>query len=303
MMIQDAVVELWGRLGEPSDLNPYTGAAVDFAKVETQKLRLAINQAEDVVATFICGNGRRIRFRDLEDSFTFEAQQLTGTMTTQTAPYKDIILPVGFSATNNRFADWVLSTNGESRRIIRSWTVGGIEHVLLNKGLSSDPIGLGFTIAQRVYEIDSTSVDTVVYGNRMIEMTQVIDLESGVELDLAAGDEFFTATSANIMTPSQWSKRSGRLVFDTAPADARSYEVRCIRYPIQALAATDVLELPEAFQQAALIRAEWWGYGYLQEPQMAYAKKRDFVELMNQLRTEMDLESDYDQDFFRIRKR
>jgi hypothetical protein len=52
-----------------------------------------------------------------------------------------------------------------------------------------------------------------------------------------------------------------------------------------------------------LLRAEWWGNAMLQEPQMAYSKKRDFVELMTSLRDEIDVESDHTQDLMRVRSR
>ena len=305
MRCGDAVRELWQRLGEPSDFNP-GACAVGSGPPLAAGLPLlnALNAAQDAVATWIDARGRRIRFRCLEDSFFFNSLVIAvDAFPAQSgvAPWKQLTLPATLtSGIGNRFANWtLLLSDGRSFRVTQS----SATMINLGAAATTSVVGLTATLSKRSYEIDTGNVDAVVYLRRKLELDEVIDLSQQTQLSLAADDEHFVGTAATVSVPTLWSKRGGRVEFATAPADVRSYEVRLTRYPRQCVNVDDVYELPDAFQGAMLVRAEWWGNGMLQEPQMAYAKKRDFVELMSQLRDEIDFESDHTQDFFRVRTR
>jgi hypothetical protein len=314
MRCGDAVVELWHRLGDPSDFNPGPCAVGTAILAAGMPLRDAINAAQDIVASWIVANVRRIRFRTLEDSFFFDSKVIDSSTLTvpstfpaQVAPYRVLSLPSNVSGAQNRFANWVLTVGGEQHRVVRSYTDTGVDYIVLDA-----PVAVGASLvwtttavvlSQRIYAVDRGGVDDIIYGRRVIEMIDLIDLLQKTELSLAAGDEHFVATASTAMTPTMWSKRGGKVNFATAPTDVRSYEMRVIRCPIACVGVDDNYEIPDVWQQAMLLRAEMWGSGMLQEPSMAYAKKRDFVELMSQLRDEIDYESDYSQDFLRIRPR
>ena len=314
MRCGDAVVELWHRLGDPSDFNPGPCAVGTAILAAGLPLRDALNGAQDVVSMWIVSNVRRIRFRELEDSFFFDSKVIDSSTLTvpsyfaaQAAPYKVLSLPANVSGANNRFANWVLSVGGEQHRVLRSYTDTGVDYIVLDT-----PVGSGGTLvwtttavvlSKRVYAIDGGGPDDIVYGRRVIELCDVIDLTQKTELELAQSDDHFLSSSSTALVPTEWSKRGGNMNFGSAPIDVRSYEVRVVRHPLACVGVDDIYELPDVWLQAMLLRAEVWGNGMLQEPQMAYAKKRDFVELMSQLRDEIDLESDYEQDYFRIRPR
>ena len=317
MRCGDAVMELWRRLGEPNDFAPGPCAVGTAIAAAGLPLRDALNAAQDAVATWIVANVRRIRFRALEDSFFFDSKVIDSSLLTvsstfdaQAAPYKTLSLPANVSGANNRFANWVLLVDSTSYRVLRSFTQAGVDYIVLAvpvvDGATRTWTTTKVVLSQRVYTIDlpaAVDVDTLTYGRRRIELLEVIDLSQGSELALAPSDEHFTATAGTVAVPSQWSKRGAKINFNAAPADVCSYEVMVARYPLQCVGVDDVYELPDAWQQAMLLHSEWWGYGMLQEPQMAYGKKRDFVERMSQLRDEVDMESDYTQDFVRVRRR
>jgi len=301
----DAILELWRRLGEPSDFNPGPCTTVAGIAAAGLPIRDALNQAQDVVASWKDAMGRRIRFRCLEDSFFFDSvivpvdafpAQSGGTS------WKVLTLPATLtSGISNRFANWtLLFSDGRSFRVTQS---NATTLTLAVAATTTTVAGLVATLSKRVYEINTGTTDAISYLRRKLELDEVIDLTQQVQLELAADDEHFVATAGTVSVPGLWSKRGGKIEFATAPTDVRSYEVRLTRYPRQCIGVDDNYELPDAFQQAMLLRGEWWGNGMLQEPQMAYAKKRDLVELMMQLRDEMDFESDHTQDSFRVRAR
>ena len=109
--LREAIIDVYEMIGEPSDLPIYTGGAVDATLLGSIRIAAALNAAQDVIGTWRLPNGRQVYFRALEKEATFEPRVLTGTLGSQTSPWKTLVLPGAFGTTADRFVDWILTSS------------------------------------------------------------------------------------------------------------------------------------------------------------------------------------------------
>lgn len=291
MNLSTAMTQVWEALGEPSDLNP--------AKSGVTKLRDAINDAQDVVAMWIADNGRKVMFRELEDRLQVTTVVEAGTLEAgQPSPYKVVTMPAALAANLGRFVDWVLTVGNESRKVVVSAVTGGRNVLTLSSGFTVDPSSTAYVLSKPWYQFSGT--DAVALGGmRIAEIQRIVDLETGTELEEAAGRDYLIDPVAG--DPGSWRHDGKGFRFDSAPQAARKYDVCVTRYPALLEDQTDEIGLPDAFAQAVVLRAVWWGFRRLQDFQAAYATKLEFKEMMTRLATSATLNGE--PDYFTLRSR
>jgi len=296
MTLGNAIREVWEMLGEPSDLNPTVNGSVSLTTAAAVRIAAALNDAQDAIATWILPSGRRLKFRCLEKSISFEPKIVTGTLGVMSSDWKILELPPSLAtSTSGRFEGWFASVNGVHRRILRHTVVGGLAQIILDKAFTEDPTGLELTLRQRVLRFGS-GVDDVQNASRPCEVLYVIDSETGQPVDREYAKNFLPALTAAVGVPGSFSKYGNGIVLDCAPETSRSYELYYVGYPVQASSLDEEFMLPEAFHQAIVLRATWWGFRRYSESTTAYATKRDFMELMQSLQTQIDYEDNLESD-------
>jgi hypothetical protein len=294
MTVQEAIVEVFERLGEPSDLPIETNGNFNIGAFGSVRILAALNRAQDYVATYkvpSTSNGRPIVFRSLVASTRFEFTVVSGTLPTQTdTTFKTILLPSALlSSAAGRFNRWIaVFDDAEPRKVMRHTLVAGVGTLVLDVPLGADASAKTLKLYQVEYGLGSgTDYISVV---RPIEVIRVIDMLSHSELPCSAEELHWSAASIGI--PSTFAKRGTGIVFDCACSDAtRTFEIDYLVYPTYASVATASLSLlPSAFHDAIVLWAIHWGYQRMMETTAAYAAKRDFEDYMRTLQTQIDVE-------------
>lgn len=300
MNVQEAIVDVYETIGEPSDLPIYAaGGAFSIVAAGSVRILAALNRAQDYVSTYRLRGVKPKYFRCMEGSVTFEPVTMSGTLGAQSSPFKTIVLPAAFGASaTGRFDEWMYDDTVEVRRVLRHVNVGGVSSVVLDKVLPATPEARVVTLRQTRFRFGN-DVDEIAVGRNVIDVIRIFDLETQSELSRAEDSESVSTFSAAVGTPGSFIKQRQGFVFDIAASDARSYEAHFYAYPEEVEAAADEFALPEAFHVPITLWAAWWGFRRYMETTQAYSTKRDFQDMMATLADEVDVEDMFGGDSIR----
>jgi hypothetical protein len=288
MTLSAVTTQVWEALGEPSDLNP--------SSVGVARLREAINDAQDAIAMWTDNRGRKVPFRELEDVLRFTSVVETGTLETQSS-LSSITLPNAVPGALGRYTGWMIRINGETRRVVSSTIVVGANVLGLGAPLTVSASDADYELAKVAYELSGT--DAIDTDMRIMEIQRVFDPEAGAMLDEVGTRDFLYASGMGV--PGSWAHWRQGILFDVAPETARTYELHVTRLPTTVAQQTDVLEMPDTFCQAIVLRATWWGFRRMQDFNAAYATKREFEEMMMRMASSRSLNEE--PDYFTVRSR
>jgi hypothetical protein len=291
MTAQEAIIEVYEAIGEPSDLPIYdAGGAFSIVAEGSIRILAALNRAQDYVSTYRVRGVKPKYFRCMEGAATFEPVTVSGTLGAQTSPYKTILLPAAFDASaTGRFDGWTYDDGVEVRRVLRHVNVGGVSSIVLDKALPATPEARVVTLRQTKFRLGS-GVDEVAVGRNVLDVIRLFDLETNGELERVEDSVSISTLVAGVGTPGSYIKQRQGFTFDIAADDARSFEVHFYAYPAEVVAAADEFALPEAFHTPIVLWASWWGFRRYMETTQAYATKRDFQDMMATLVDEVDAE-------------
>lgn len=289
MTLEEAIVEVYTRTDEQSDLDPYVGGVVSLAAPGALLIRNALNQAQRVVSTWKFPNGIRIRFR---------------------ANHKEALVYSSYPAVTilgwdlNKTLTWNVpnATDNAYRLGVLELTIGGAsyEYLILESTATtclidavppSDPSGVVGNVRFTRFIPNSTVGWT---SPHFITPIEFLDIKSRSLLTRGTSKDSFSSSLMNSGTPSQWNVDGPFVVFDAAPQEVRYYLMRYYGYPTEVVNLTDSFELPEAFHEAIVQWACWWAYRRISENTSAYAQMRTLSDLMILLRTETDFNQDTD---------
>jgi hypothetical protein len=295
MTVQNAIIDVYEMLGEPSDLPIYAaGGAFSIAAYGSVRILRMLNAAQDYVSTYRIPSGvlagRALYFRELDRETTFEPVYANATLPAQVdATFKTILLDATLSASAaGRFDGWIATFDGiEARRVMRHTVAGGNGTLVLDEPLAADATGAALVLRKVTYAFDG-GVDAVAAG-RVLEVAKLIDMSTYTELEYEVED--VTKSRPQVGTPSAFSKKGGGFAFDVACEDLdRTYTVATRNYPELRTLATEQLALPQAFHAAIVLYAVSRGHQRMMETTSAYAVRRDFDEMMRTLQTQIDME-------------
>lgn len=300
MNVQEAIVDVYETIGEPSDLPIYAaGGAFSIVAAGSVRILAALNRAQDYVSTYRLRGVKPKYFRCMEGSVTFEPVTMSGTLEAQASPYKTITLPAAFATSaTGRFDGWIYDDGVEVRRVLRYVNAAGVYSIVLDTALPATPEGRTLTLRQTRFRLGA-GVDEIDSGRNVIDVIRIYDLETRSELSRAEDNESVSTFSAAVGTPGSFIKQRQGFVFDIAASDARSYEAHFYAYPEEVAAAADEFALPEAFHVPITLWAAWWGFRRYMETTQAYSTKRDFQDMMATLADEVDVEDMFGGDSIR----
>lgn len=283
MTLEEAIVEVYERTDEPSDLNPYTAGVIDIATEGAQKIQAALNQAQRVISTWKFADGRRIRFNCTRGECTVYSAYPSVTILGWDGARTLTWAVAGAAADAYRLG--VLELNGSEYLILSSTAVSCV----IDTVLTADPSGLIGNVRFSRY---APNISTGWVAPEYINPFEFIDLSSKTAISRGTGKSTFTSGIMSAGAPSEWNLDGKFVVFNSAPQEVAYYLMRYNKYPTPCTALSDEFELPEAFHEAVVQWACWWSYRRAGENSSAYAQLRTLSDLMNVLRTEADFDQD-----------
>jgi hypothetical protein len=297
MTVQQAITEVFERLGEPSDLPITVNGTFNIAAYGSVRILAALNRAQDYIATYkipSTPNGRPLHFRGLRHSVTFEVNTYSETLPAQTdttfktITFGDAAAPYVPYATNA-----IVTFDGtNARRIIR--VTGAV--AVLDRPLASSVAGRVAVVYPTQFNLVSAATRGYfdIVTARVFELLSIVDLGSGAELEYYEGS--IDDWPATVGIPSMWAAKSRyNFVLDAGCNEAaRSFRLTYFRLPDNEVAATGTFDkIPESFHEAIILWAVHWGHQRMMETTAAYAVKRDFDDLMRTLQTQIDVEDSW----------
>lgn len=305
MTTEQMVREVFEALGEPSDLQYRDlNDQIDVTLPGWQRIVQALNTACLEIATWKWPRGRQLRFRFLEAQAPLSIAPLSGTVLTHTASSHFLTCTLT-ERPMDYYRNYALRFDTDVYRVLNSrWTGTATELILLSAPQTS-LASRGLTASRREFQfVDQTTaawgetVDGIAYTPAEgvpLEILNVYDLTGDRELEYENRFESFAPAAPTFGEATRYYKMARGFRLDVWPETARTFMVRYMRGPriLPADSLTAEPELPENFHRAVVLHALWWGYRRAQENNSAYATKKDLDELLQQLRTEYDLQSEH----------
>jgi hypothetical protein len=300
MTLDQAVLDTWEALGEPSDLDP-TDSNDNTVPGSPGYLKLSrwIDEGLKALSTYKWPSGQRIRFRVLEKSCSFKTYYHAGNVPNgQSFPWSQLMVS-GIGWTDARKND-IIRINNETRRIVSIYTQTNTFWVL-DAPLSIDPTGDLLEIFRQKYNITlNTEPQTGDIGTTD-DIAEILDVyrtsDQSSMLQSLRGVRNFNIT---LGTPGGYNKFGRAIEFDVVPMISEYYTIFYYAYP-DIPNPTEQLTLPLPFHRAVVLYAIWIGSIRSMENTTAYARKKDYDDLMSHLRTEYDLESETQTSYAQIR--
>lgn len=301
MTLNEAVLDTWEALGEPSDLDPTDAVGLPVpANVGYVKISRWLDEGLKALSTYKWPSGQRMRFRILERSCSFKTYYKAGLVPNgQSTPWSQLMVS-GIGWTDTRKDD-VIRVNGEIRRIINVYT--NVQNFwVLDSPLLLDPTGDLVEVFRGKYNFVSLPEPVVGDIGTLDSIAEILDVfktsNTSALLQSLRGERNFNTTFGS---PGGYVKFARGIEFDVIPMNSEYYTVFYLGYP-GIPNPTEQLPLPIPFHRAVVMYAIWIGAIRTMENSTAYARKRDYDELMSHLRTEYDLESETMTSYAQIRK-
>lgn len=289
MTLEEAILEVYTRTDEQSDLDPYVGGVVSLTAPGALLIRNALNQAQRVISTWKFPNGVRMRFRanrreslvySLYPSVTILGWDSNKTLTWAVA---------GAADSAYRFGVLELEISGTSYEYLILDSTATT--CLIGAAPPSDPSGIVGNVRLSRYE---PNVSPGWIADDYISPIEFLDISSRTILSRGQSRDSFSTSLLNSGSPSQWTIDGPFVVFNAAPQEQQYFLMRYYGYPAEVTSLTDSFALPEAFHEAIVQWACWWAYRRISENTSAYAQMRTLSDLMSILRTEADFDQDTD---------
>jgi hypothetical protein len=276
---EQMVEELWERIGEPSDLDPYDATGdIDTTSDGWSRMLRALNRGIASVASFRDPQtGRLFRFRDRHawQYVTFTPSEDT---TDAAITAGDQTVQFTGSGTADTYNDYLVKVGNEVRTIVDD---DGAGTCTVNKSFdAAHASGVAIYYAPRYVTIDTTTT-------KFVEVLGVYNMEERTELIPGTRGDVF----ANVMNvegdPRYYYRVGSTLYFDVVQFDdTQRFRIEYLQLPDDMSATTDTSGLPEAFDEAIVMWAVAWGFGRILDPQKRAAARSEFVAEMRMHQSE-----------------
>lgn len=312
MTVQDAIIEVYEALGEPSNLNPYTSGVFDLTKDESQKILKWLNRGQHVVMNYKFPNGRRVTFRANEGKVLFrsrvvELDVLAATSTTIQLDNSGDTLHSAADSAVDMLNNWVIKvTNGtgegQTRYIVdynnSTWDA------TVSEAWDTTPDATSTVEVSKAAQFFRSSSDfdvdfnIPVARNDLYTVLKITDINSRRPLGVVDRTENFPGNWVSRGQPSAYYVYDDRIEFDKAPDEERWYLIEYRKVANEVSAATDEFFVPPPWDEAIVLWAMQRGYRLAQESDDAYATKRDFEDFMLKTQEEAESRMDREEAFF-----
>lgn len=270
---EQMVEELWERVGEPSDLDPYDAAGdVDATSDGWSRMLRALNQGIVACAAWKDPRGgRQFRFRDRHD-WQYVAFTPASTTTNAAITKGDQTVQFGASSGADAYNDYLIKVGSEVRLIVDDDGAG--TYTVSKSFDSGHDSGATIYYAPRYVTIDITTT-------KFIEAVDVYNLEEQVRVAPGQRGDVFANDATTEGDPRWWYRAGNRIYFDVVQFDdTQRFRVESLKLPEDMTAASDTSGLPDAFDEAIVMWAVGWGFGRILDPQNRAAARSEYTGLM-----------------------
>jgi len=288
MTLEEAIVEVYEATDEQSDLDPYVSGTMSLTTTGATRIMGLLNRAQDAIATWKFPNGRRLRFRCLEDTAV-----VTMTVPTYNAVSDStdgiVTFAGGFDGTGNAYAGWI-ALHDDSPYVIVGSNVDSI--TIAGPTLPVVTAADAVKLTKQYWSLKGDGAD-VTMPWRLIEVVEMYDIGNDMPLSVGLSRDRGAMTTLGAGDVGEWVNAQKGVRFDVAPDATVHFIVRGYRYPTAVAALSDAFEIPEAFHEAICEYAKYTAnsrIGKIDNAAMAWARCE---KLMFSLRTEDDIESDF----------
>jgi len=287
---QQMVEDLWERIGEPSDLDPFgtDGETIDTDSEGWEKMLRALNRGITAAASFRdTRTGRLFRYRNRH---AWQYVTFTPASTTLTAAITAGDLTVQFAASGaaDTYNDYLVKVGTEVRLIV-------------------DDDGAGTCTVSKSFDSAHASGATIYYapryltittsGNNFVEVASVFNMEESTTVERGERGDLFNMQMDSDGDPTQYYRVGDKLYLDRVQFDdTQGFRVDYLRLPGAMTAVTDTSGLPEAFDEAIISWAMSWGFSRYISPDLAAAARSQFVAEMRMHQTEWHVDDEFSMD-------
>lgn len=314
MTVQDAIIEVYEALGEPSNLDPYTDGSFDLTKSESQKILKWLNRGQHVVMNYKFPNGRRITFRANEATVLFksavvEMAVLAATSTTIQLDNSGDELHGAADDAEDMLLNWVIHVSdgtgeGQTRYIVdyddSTWTAT-VSEAWDTTPTTASTVELSkraqFFRGPSAYDLE---FNIPVARNEIYTVMKITDMKSRSPLAITTRDENFPRSLVSRGRPGAYYLFEDRIEFDKAPDEEIWYLVEYRKVAPEVSAASDEFYVPKPWDEAIVLWAMQRGYRLAQESDDAYATKRDFEDFMQRTQEEYESRMDREEAFVQL---
>lgn len=306
MTVAEILAQVWRNLGEPSDLDPYTGAVVDTGTAGGAILLRWLNEAIKEIVAWKFPNGDQIRFSQLESEAYFKTALVEGTAGCIASVDTDTgvvtLSASGFtpSAEDDFYNGWVIRISGGTGsgqvRLITDYDGSGTA-ATPHKVWDTDPDGTSTVeLYKNFMEFVAATSSKATYNIPLDPTTvilaslKLINLDSGTELAFAERRESFAASFTDATSdPGSFYLYGNKIIFDSAVNTAVWFKLEYMKLPSDLTAGTDTPVIPAQWHSALVLATTWWGLSENGETGEAYATRRALETKMGMTKQELDM--------------
>jgi hypothetical protein len=282
---EQMVEELWERIGEPSDLDPYDASGdIDTSSTGWSRMLRALNRGIISVATFRDPQtGRQFRWKD-RHQWSYVTFTPASTTTTAAITAGDQTVQFGASSGVDAYNDYSIKVGNEVRLVVDD---DGAGTYTVNKSFDkAHSSGATIYYAPRYLTFDAT---------KSVEVLGVYNLEEQTELSRDTRGEVFNAYANVEDDPRRFYRVGTKIYLDAVQFDdTQRFRVEYLRLPLEMDETTDTTGMPEAFDEAVLMWAVAWGFGRYLDTQKRAAARSEFVAEMRMHQSEWHVDGEHE---------
>jgi hypothetical protein len=287
MTLEQFRTDLFEVVGEQTELDPSTpeGAA---------RLDAWVNRAYRKVLFWRFPDGTQARFPCTDGLLFFQTVVKTGLLTGGTTTTVTLDLTAG--AEDNQYTGWVVDVAGQRKFII---DYDASRNATVHKAFDTAPsAGTAYTLYKNFMRLcESTDIgadENIIMSpvSQFMAVRKITNIERFWDLSPAERTETFARNALSPGYPRQYYRRQNDIVFDYPAQTVEAYRCEYVRMPPALSADDDVPEVPEYFDDAILLGAQWRAMVWQQDNDEAYARKRDLQEFMTEAKQQGEMEYD-----------
>lgn len=294
MTVEDLLVDVFEVLGEPSDLEIYTGGVVDISLPGTIRILKWINRAYKRILNWKFPNGSQVRFNVQSGELFFSTKVLTGTASAGTS---STITLDGLAAEADRYNGWLVhitsGTGAGQKRLIVDFDTGLVATVDHDWATAPDATSV-FALYKRRYWFRQASATDVSENIPLSPVSQIAAVlkvsnpEDAEDLPMGSRIETYMTDVLESGDPDSYIALGDSIIFDVAPDTVRWYRLEYSKIADNLTALSQEPMIPESFHEALVLYTHWIGLRRSQEWGGAYSTKNDINDLMSTLKTSLE---------------
>jgi hypothetical protein len=292
MTLEDAMEDVYESLGKVSWLNPYDSSGdLDTSSDGFLKLRRWLNRGYKRILNWKFKNGRHMRFEASMGSLLFQVAAKSGTASAGTST----TITLASGSVDDEYNEWVIEIDGGTGegqvRFIVDF-VGSTQVATVHKEWDTTPDSTSeYKLYHRKYEFLSSGNARVgdhisVDPQSILSVMKITDIENQQDLGRAERTTFYPGNVlATADRPRAFLVYGEAVIFDVNATEDGWYRMEYTKVVEDLSDADDEFVVPDPWAEAIVMWAVWHGLVVLQEPDKAWAMKRnlqDFMELNKQ---------------------